>query len=250
MKIFLALLFSFLLHCVVLLLLMQQEESEKPQVVNKENTKVKLVSLLHAEKQQLIKQPEILPLKKSESLTEIKKTELLPQKKLVSLPFIEVPLPVKIDPKESVKQVVKEQIKEPVKEQIKEAKNEVRQDVKTDAQLDKITKSYLELYKEDFDTFSEDTKVYLIKNLKDIGRITQRFLIFPYIAVQAHQQGINVVEFMLYPDGKISKPTIIKSSTYHILDDNTEDTIKKAYRDYPRPEKPTIIRIYVKYTIT
>lgn len=221
---------------------MQQEESEKPQVVNKENTKVKLVSLLHAEKQQLIKQPEILPLKKSESPTEIKKTELLPQKKLVSLPFIEVPLPVKIDPKEPIKQVVKEQIKE--------AKNEVRQDVKTDAQLDKITKSYLELYKEDFDTFSEDTKVYLIKNLKDIGRITQRFLIFPYIAVQAHQQGINVVEFMLYPDGKISKPTIIKSSTYHILDDNTEDTIKKAYRDYPRPEKPTIIRIYVKYTIT
>jgi periplasmic protein TonB len=115
--------------------------------------------------------------------------------------------------------------------------------------IDKITQSYLELYKDDFENFPSETKIYLIKNLKDIGKITQRYLIYPYIAIQAKQSGINVVEFILYPNGKITQPKILKSSKYYILDDNSIETIQQAYMDYPRPDKPTIIRIYVKYEL-
>lgn len=115
--------------------------------------------------------------------------------------------------------------------------------------IDSVTQSYLELYKNDFDSFEEETKVYLLKNLKDIGKITERFLIYPYISVQAKQHGIAIIEFILYPNGKINDPKIIKSSGFYILDDNTEETIQKAYKNYPPPDKPTIIRIYVKYQL-
>jgi len=53
----------------------------------------------------------------------------------------------------------------------------------------------------------------------------------------------------LHPNGKISVPKILKSSKYYILDDNSIETIERAYKDYPRPDKPTIIRIYVKYEL-
>jgi protein TonB len=69
------------------------------------------------------------------------------------------------------------------------------------------------------------------------------------MSVQARQEGINVVQFTLYPNGTISTPVISKSSKYFLLDDNTIETIQAAYKDYPRPQKPTLIRIYVKYSL-
>jgi TonB family protein len=195
------------------------------------------------------------PKKKQES----KPTEKISQEQKQTLPkIIELPkeikqldLPILVLPKE-IKKIESKPVEKMEQVPIAEPKKEEQKPQTTNnpqQKIDHITNSYLELYKDDFDTFPAETKIYLIKNIKDIGRITQRFLIYPYLSIQAKQSGINVVEFTLYPNGKISEPKIIKSSKYYILDDNSIETIKEAYRDYPRPDKPTIIRIYVKYEL-
>lgn len=115
--------------------------------------------------------------------------------------------------------------------------------------LDKITKSYLDLYGDEFKKYPKATQIFIIKNIKDIGKITEIFLQYPMMSVQANQSGVSVVEFILNPNGTIKNLKIIKSSHYFLLDDNTMETINEAYSDYPRPPKPTVIRIYVKYKL-
>ncbi len=69
--------------------------------------------------------------------------------------------------------------------------------------LDEITKSYINLYGEEFNSFTKVQKVFLQKNLKDIGKITERYLRYPSIAVRTRQQGMNVIQFYLYQMGGI-----------------------------------------------
>jgi len=115
--------------------------------------------------------------------------------------------------------------------------------------IDKQTKQYIDLYGKDFDKFDKQTKLFLIKNIKDIGAITQRYLTYPMLSAQAGQDGVNVIEFVLHPNGTIKDVMITKSSGYFMLDDNTIDTIYEAYEDYPKPKKPTLIKIFVKYEL-
>jgi len=115
--------------------------------------------------------------------------------------------------------------------------------------IDPLTQSYLDLYGDSFKKFDKTTKLFILKNIKDIGLITQRYLQYPQLSAMAGQSGVNVVEFILYPNGDISEPKIIKSSNYYLLDDNSIETIKMAYYDYPRPLKPTLIKIFIKYIL-
>ncbi len=115
--------------------------------------------------------------------------------------------------------------------------------------LDDITKSYINLYGEEYNSFTKVQKVYLQKNLKNIGRITQKYLRYPSIAVRTGQQGMNVVEFFLHPNGDISDLKLVNSSSYSSLDKNSIETIEIAYKDYPRPKVKTKIKIYVYYKL-
>lgn len=115
--------------------------------------------------------------------------------------------------------------------------------------LDDITKSYINLYGEEYNSFTKVQKVFLQKNLKDIGRITQSYLRYPHIAVRTGQQGMNIVEFTLHPNGDISDLKISNTSGYSSLDENTVETIEYAYKDYPRPKTATKIKIYVYYKL-
>lgn len=139
-------------------------------------------------------------------------------------------------PKPISKPIIKHK-PQPIKKNIQEHK------------LEELPPEFQELYKEDFKTLPKESKVFLIKHVKDIGRITERYLEYPLMSVQGRQQGINAIQFILYPNGKITNPVIIRSSNYFLLDDNTHETIQAAYHDYPRPSKPTLIRIYVKYSL-
>lgn len=118
--------------------------------------------------------------------------------------------------------------------------------------LDEVTKSYLKLYGEEYNKFTKVQKAFLQNSLKKIGEITQKYLYekgYPRIAVKTGQQGVNVVEFFLYPNGDIKDLKIINSSSYATLDKNTIETIEIAYKDYPRPKEVTKIRIYVYYRL-
>jgi len=173
--------------------------------------------------------------------TSIAKPKPKPQKKEVvkkEIPKVEK----KITPK-TTKKVIKPKPKPQKKEVVKKPVK------KKLPNIDKPTQTFLDLYGKEFDNFSQETKIYLIKNIRNIASITKIFLEYPYMSIQAGQSGVSVVEFMLYPNGTITDLKIIKTSKYFLLDDNTIETIEAAYSDYPRPSKPTVIRIYVKYIL-
>jgi len=249
LKIIFALFLSLTIHLITLGYL-NYHKKETPIIEQQKakKTHINYVKLLPNNQQELPQK-----IVSNKPIKEIFKEKIAPQPnppKIIELPKETkvFELPPKLVQKEQPK-VIEQPIPKPIVNETPQTETKKVKLPKTEENIDKITKSYLELYKDDFDSFPQETKVYLIKNLKDIGKITQRFLIYPYISIQAKQSGINVVEFILYPNGKITPPKIIKSSKYYILDDNSIETIEQAYRDYPRPDKPTIIRIYVKYEL-
>lgn len=105
-----------------------------------------------------------------------------------------------------------------------------------------------ELYGEEFGDLGTAEKDFIKNNLRNIGRITQRYLTYPSVAAYFEQSGINAVEFYLHPNGDITDLKIIKSSGLKSFDSATLNTIKIAYKDYPRPTKTTLIRIKVTYS--
>ncbi len=115
--------------------------------------------------------------------------------------------------------------------------------------LDDITNSYIKLYGNEFKTFTKVQKVFLQKNLKNIGKITKKYLRYPHIAKRTKQQGMNIVEFILHPNGDISKLRLSKLSGYSSLDKNTINTVEIAFKDYPRPKTNTKVKIYVYYKL-
>ncbi len=115
--------------------------------------------------------------------------------------------------------------------------------------LDDITRSYINLYGEEYNSFTKVQKVYLQKNLKNIGKITQKYLRYPSVAVRTGQSGMNIVEFYLHPNGDINKLKLSHSSGFTSLDKNTIRTIEIAYKDYPRPKSITKVKIYVYYKL-
>ncbi len=106
-----------------------------------------------------------------------------------------------------------------------------------------------ELYGEDFYSLSLDERKFIEDNLSGIGRITQRYLKYPQIAGQMGQQGDNIVEFYLHPNGDISDLKLLTPSGFRLLDENSIHTIEIAYKDYPYPAVKTKIYIRVMYRI-
>ncbi len=120
------------------------------------------------------------------------------------------------------------------------------------AQKTQKDKEINKLYGKEFESFTKGQKEFIKDNLQTIGKITQKYLYirgYPEFAVKTKQEGVNVVEFLLHPNGDISDLKIIKGSGYTLLDENSLETIKTAYKDYPRPTETTKIRIYVEYRI-
>ena len=106
-----------------------------------------------------------------------------------------------------------------------------------------------ELYGEEFYSLNTEEKRFIQNNLSRIGEITQRYLKYPPVAGRIGQQGDNIVEFYLHPNGDISDLKLIHSSGFELLDDNSRHTIEIAYKDYPYPSVKTKIRIRVMYRI-
>ncbi len=111
---------------------------------------------------------------------------------------------------------------------------------------------YRKLYKDEFNSYTKAQKEFLKDNLSKIGAITQKYLYlrgYPYISLKTKQQGQNAVEFYLHPNGDITGLRLITSSGYEALDQNSLETIKAAYKDYPLPKETTKVRIYVEYRL-
>ncbi len=226
MKIFIVILLSLVIHFLLYLSFKDKNILENTQKYIKKETKDKISTIKYVKIQpKKIKKPK--PLKKvSQPKRKSPKKLKVVKKKSEKKPKI-------ISSKKIIKKIVPKITKPIVKKE----------------PIDKLTQSYLDLYGDKFKAYPKETKIYIIKNIKDIGSITKIFLEYPYMSIHANQSGVSVVEFILYPNGTISDLKVIKSSNYFLLDDNTMETIEAAYSDYPRPPKPTIIKIYVKYIL-
>lgn len=116
------------------------------------------------------------------------------------------------------------------------------------------TPKIAKLYGKKFDSFTPNQQKFIIKNLNEIQRITQNTLTrrgYPSgaLAARTGQEGTNIVSFDLHPNGNISNLQLLRKVGYHALDDNTIETIKSAYKDYPYPTETTKIIFYVEYSI-
>jgi len=108
------------------------------------------------------------------------------------------------------------------------------------------------LYKDEFDRFTPEQKRFIKDNLSRIQAITQHYLTtrgYPYVAARFGRDGMNIVEFYLHPNGDISGLKVIEGAGFEELDKNSLDTIKTAYKDYPRPKETTKIRFYIYYRL-
>lgn len=248
MKLALALTLSISIHLGIYLYLqdskIEYQTSKTPSNTN-QATSINYVKLEAAPKTTIKKETQAKPKPKPTPKT-IKKQELpkilKPIKKKES---IKKDIPKNIVKNETIKP---QKTKPLIKELPKTLTPEQKEYQKLKDTMTPKTKEYISLY-ENFEKLPPKTKIFLLKNIEWIGAITQRYLYYPTMSAQTGQEGINVVEFMLFKNGKISDPKIIKSSSYFLLDDNTLETIEAAFHEYPNPSKPTPIRINVKYKI-
>ena len=110
------------------------------------------------------------------------------------------------------------------------------------------------LYGREFLSYTPAQKEFIEKNLNEIHKITQETLWrrgYPGgdISARTGQEGTNIVSFFLHPNGNISNLRLKRKVGYRILDDNTIETIKSAYKDYPYPKEKTKIIFFVEYSI-
>jgi len=202
---------------------------------------------------------------KRDTVKKAKKTEPKPSKKIVIKPTYTQPLPKKVK-----KVLIKKELhlKKPKKISLRENKikkkslDKASKDIQNNTLesflstapidndlVDPITQKYLDLYGDEFKSFTKVQKVYLKRNLKAIGSITKQYMMYPRISIRTKQMGTNVVEFTLFPNGDISSVTLSTSSGYEALDDESVNAVEIAYQDYPRPRKATKIKIHINYLL-
>jgi len=122
----------------------------------------------------------------------------------------------------------------------------------TSAPISQSEKKINKLYGSEFNTYSPTQKKYIKHNLNHVQRITQNTLVrngYPETARRTKQLGTNIVSFYLHPNGDISGLHLKHRIGYASLDENTLQVIRIAYKDYPLPNQKTRLIFYVKYTI-
>ena len=119
-----------------------------------------------------------------------------------------------------------------------------------DKGLDRQTRRDIDkLYGDEWGDLGSAERDFITSNLREIARITQRYLTYPNTAAYLNQSGENAIEFYLLPNGDIQGLKLLLSSGFVLLDKNSQKTIEIAYKDYPRPKQRTLIRFHITYTI-
>ncbi|MFA7021341.1 energy transducer TonB [Aliarcobacter sp.] len=200
---------------------------------------------------------------KPHNISEVKFVKLTPSEPIASQKGAK---PLKKEEPKPKKEITKEKVET---KKLKEAKSFQEKILKESSKLQEQTlENFLsqkdtiynsevfnelkELYGKEYDNFTTVQKAYLEKNINNFQIITQRVLNrlgYPHEAVRLKITGINIVEFIFHPNGDISDLRIIQSSGYSILDNRTLELIQIAYKEYPKPQTPTLLRFKVFYRL-
>ncbi|MEA3289898.1 MAG: energy transducer TonB [Campylobacterota bacterium] len=227
--------------------------SKKSSNINNKPTNIKFVKIKEKPQPQPKKQVEVKKEKQLPPKKEIKKViknKPIKKNKKIIKDVKTIKIPKQETKTDEIKKryiLTKEQKK--IIEKEKQKQLEEYKEIQQLKRLDPLTKSYIQLYGRKYLKFTDNQKEYIKNNISSIGRITQKYLVYPAISARTKQSGTNIVEFTLHPNGDITDLRLTNSSKYTALDKNTIKTIKIAYKDYPKPKEPTKIKIYVKYIL-
>ncbi|ADV46010.1 TonB family protein [Nitratifractor salsuginis DSM 16511] len=108
------------------------------------------------------------------------------------------------------------------------------------------------LYGSSYSRMSSTQRKFVDENLRRILQISQQtlnYLGYPQEAARFGEQGTNIVQFYLHPNGDISGLRLLRRTGSTSLDRQTIEVIKTAYMHYPRPKTTTKIIIYVRYRL-
>lgn len=85
--------------------------------------------------------------------------------------------------------------------------------------------------------------------LQAIYKATLKRHVYPPLAMQRGYEGEVFVKFLIDVTGAISQLEIIKHSPYSLLDKAAIKTIKRACRDFPKPNEKAYIEIPIVYNL-
>ncbi|MDD2780352.1 energy transducer TonB [Sulfuricurvum sp.] len=126
------------------------------------------------------------------------------------------------------------------------------QDMPTESAETYENKMIQELYGDVFTNLSAGEQKFIMDNQETMRRITQDILAryAPYrIPPDLEVDESNMVEFYLHPDGSVTDLRFLTNSRFELLDNVTLETLEIAYKKYPRPEQPTLIRYRIEYLL-
>ena len=222
----------------------KKQTTKKNGLVKVKYVKIKPKKEIIKEKTKTIAKKEI----KKQEIKKISKKKNITKKVKKTIPLIN--LPVRQTEPIDLKKFFTIQKQEKEDRDIEQKKALERQaEIEEIQQLPALTQSYIKLYGEKFFEYSETQRRYLKQNLNKIGKITQRYLEYPRVSIRTKQQGVNIAEFFLHPNGDITDLKLIDGSSYTALDRNTIYTIKLAYQDYPKPYEKVKVIMNVKYLL-
>ncbi len=138
-------------------------------------------------------------------------------------------------PQEEVKEVSKEQ--EVIKEEVQEASEATTIKSSPDAFAQENIK--IMRFSEGMDN----------EFLRAIRLAIQRRHEYPHLARQRGYEGRIIVKFLLDMKGKVSKIEVVKASKHDILNKAAVKAVKRACRDFPRPDEITFIEIPIVYEL-
>lgn len=116
----------------------------------------------------------------------------------------------------------------------------------------KIQNDLLQLYGTELQNMSKAEKDYLAESYFLNGEVFQQTadrMGYPKLATYLKQQGVGLIEFVLYPDGHIENIKILQSTKSEVLDDSMRQLIEQAAKNLKRPPKPIPIRVRGNYSL-
>jgi len=90
---------------------------------------------------------------------------------------------------------------------------------------------------------------FLREKLSVISNIVQKRINYPTIAKRMGWEGRVLISFVLEPSGEIKELRVLKSSGYDILDREAVDTIKRSYREFPKPPISVLIKLPIAFRL-
>jgi len=257
-----AFIISVLIHLLLFSPIVKREKKIEPVSTSKkiEKSSVRYVKLLPKVKPTPKPEPKVepKPIEKPKEYKKVEKKSIQPQKKIpIQKPKKVIQKPIEVPKKK--KQLFEDfgkvvEIKPTPKRETVEKKSLENFLLKDPVPLDKemlddLTKSYVKLYGQEYNSFTKVQKVFIQNKIRDIVEITRKYYRFPRLAIKLRKNDFNIVEFTLHPNGDISGLRITKKGEYSFYDDSIIETIQIAYKDYPRPKEPTKIKFYLTYTV-